>query len=159
MCIRDRNYASPPIAERGSGLSAGLLAGNKNGRFSHEHPVTEADHQGAALVLSVNRAPLVLDGVEAKHSRRLDAVVQALEVCIRANGRATVKFVASYICHRNQVPAGVQRDRRRLYRRTRARGSTSQSRDTNFPILDSICLLYTSPSPRDRTRSRMPSSA
>ena len=25
--------------------------------------------------------------------------------------------------------------------------------------LDSICLLYTSPSPRDRTRSRMPSSA
>ena len=29
----------------------------------------------------------------------------------------------------------------------------------NFHELDSICLLYTSPSPRDRTRSRMPSSA
>ena len=27
------------------------------------------------------------------------------------------------------------------------------------PMLNSICLLYTSPSPRDRTRSRMPSSA
>ena len=26
-------------------------------------------------------------------------------------------------------------------------------------IVDYICLLYTSPSPRDRTRSRMPSSA
>ena len=26
-------------------------------------------------------------------------------------------------------------------------------------LLDCICLLYTSPSPRDRTRSRMPSSA
>ena len=25
--------------------------------------------------------------------------------------------------------------------------------------IDNICLLYTSPSPRDRTRSRMPSSA
>ena len=25
--------------------------------------------------------------------------------------------------------------------------------------IDDICLLYTSPSPRDRTRSRMPSSA
>ena len=25
--------------------------------------------------------------------------------------------------------------------------------------LDIVCLLYTSPSPRDRTRSRMPSSA
>ena len=27
------------------------------------------------------------------------------------------------------------------------------------PDVDHICLLYTSPSPRDRTRSRMPSSA
>ena len=26
-------------------------------------------------------------------------------------------------------------------------------------VMDKICLLYTSPSPRDRTRSRMPSSA
>ena len=25
--------------------------------------------------------------------------------------------------------------------------------------IDEVCLLYTSPSPRDRTRSRMPSSA
>ena len=29
----------------------------------------------------------------------------------------------------------------------------------NNPIKDAHCLLYTSPSPRDRTRSRMPSSA
>ena len=29
----------------------------------------------------------------------------------------------------------------------------------NGTILDFSCLLYTSPSPRDRTRSRMPSSA
>ena len=28
-----------------------------------------------------------------------------------------------------------------------------------YPNLSVICLLYTSPSPRDRTRSRMPSSA
>ena len=27
------------------------------------------------------------------------------------------------------------------------------------PDVDTVCLLYTSPSPRDRTRSRMPSSA
>ena len=30
---------------------------------------------------------------------------------------------------------------------------------SEFAILGSYCLLYTSPSPRDRTRSRMPSSA
>ena len=29
----------------------------------------------------------------------------------------------------------------------------------NATLRDNICLLYTSPSPRDRTRSRMPSSA
>ena len=29
----------------------------------------------------------------------------------------------------------------------------------DITVLDTICLLYTSPSPRDRTRSRMPSSA
>ena len=31
--------------------------------------------------------------------------------------------------------------------------------DTSFMKPDVVCLLYTSPSPRDRTRSRMPSSA
>ena len=30
---------------------------------------------------------------------------------------------------------------------------------TRFSIIDTPCLLYTSPSPRDRTTSRMPSSA
>ena len=29
----------------------------------------------------------------------------------------------------------------------------------DFEFITWICLLYTSPSPRDRTRSRMPSSA
>ena len=32
-------------------------------------------------------------------------------------------------------------------------------KETKELILDNNCLLYTSPSPRDRTRSRMPSSA
>ena len=31
--------------------------------------------------------------------------------------------------------------------------------DHRINIIDTPCLLYTSPSPRDRTRSRMPSSA
>ena len=30
---------------------------------------------------------------------------------------------------------------------------------TSVPLLASYCLLYTSPSPRDRQKSRMPSSA
>ena len=31
--------------------------------------------------------------------------------------------------------------------------------ETDFEVLDSLCLLYTSPSPRDGLLSRMPSSA
>ena len=36
---------------------------------------------------------------------------------------------------------------------------TTMNPETRKLIRVSICLLYTSPSPRDRTRSRMPSSA
>ncbi len=39
------------------------------------------------------------------------------------------------------------------------RTSTPQDRNANLVIQGSICLLYTSPSPRDMRRSRMPSSA
>ena len=35
----------------------------------------------------------------------------------------------------------------------------ASSRDVIASVLIQVCLLYTSPSPRDRTRSRMPSSA
>ena len=37
--------------------------------------------------------------------------------------------------------------------------SSSELADKNFLSLDINCLLYTSPSPRDRLLSRMPSSA
>ena len=39
--------------------------------------------------------------------------------------------------------------------------TTQTVRQTNLPEYAApyVCLLYTSPSPRDRTRSRMPSSA
>jgi len=38
--------------------------------------------------------------------------------------------------------------------------TTREELEELFPDLEYIpCLLYTSPSPRDRTRSRMPSSA
>ena len=35
----------------------------------------------------------------------------------------------------------------------------SFTNDLGADSLDTVCLLYTSPSPRDRTRSRMPASA
>eukprot|EP00657_Telonema_sp_P-1_P009262 TRINITY_DN3453_c0_g1_i1.p1 TRINITY_DN3453_c0_g1~~TRINITY_DN3453_c0_g1_i1.p1 ORF type:complete len:167 (+),score=47.41 TRINITY_DN3453_c0_g1_i1:139-639(+) len=38
-------------------------------------------------------------------------------------------------------------------------GGFAVSNHPKFDVLRFVCLLYTSPSPRDRTRSRMPSSA
>ena len=38
-------------------------------------------------------------------------------------------------------------------------GHQSASKHLQYQLYQKICLLYTSPSPRDRTRSRMPSSA
>ena len=40
-----------------------------------------------------------------------------------------------------------------------ATGLNYTEKELTLFILVGICLLYTSPSPRDRTRSRMPSSA
>ena len=42
-----------------------------------------------------------------------------------------------------------------LFRRNKVRDDL----ENVFTVFDKYCLLYTSPSPRDRTRSRMPSSA
>ena len=39
------------------------------------------------------------------------------------------------------------------------KGSLSDTEDVDYYEFNITCLLYTSPSPRDRTRSRMPSSA
>ena len=38
-------------------------------------------------------------------------------------------------------------------------GSSIETNKLAYPVQTATCLLYTSPSPRDRTRSRMPSSA
>ena len=49
-----------------------------------------------------------------------------------------------------------------LFRSTRGSGwtrSDNWNTDADLSIWYGVCLLYTSPSPRDRTRSRMPSSA
>ena len=61
--------------------------------------------------------------------------------------------------------ASIDRDeaikaiRTALKRRTGKTWSVKGGRGTAWGWLTITCLLYTSPSPRDRTRSRMPSSA
>jgi len=66
----------------------------------------------------------------------LDLLLPPLTFARRSPGSATVETPAA-------ADTGVSSEERRKHTRERFRG----------------CLLYTSPSPRDRTRSRMPSSA
>ena len=47
----------------------------------------------------------------------------------------------------------------RMVQRLEQQGLVELHRDLNDRRLVWVCLLYTSPSPRDRTRARMPSSA
>ena len=57
---------------------------------------------------------------------------------------------------RAEVDAGLQH----LNRACSSEGRLSAEQlDAHQEVSYEICLLYTSPSPRDRTRSRMPSSA
>ena len=82
---------------------------------------------------------------QPRHSRLVEAAEAELQVAVE-------RHVARYkIMH----PASQAELSRRQYQAARCRVDTRP-----FVVdLARTCLLYTSPSPRDRTRSRMPSSA
>ena len=65
-------------------------------------------------------------------------------------------YKAEYEDHHSSTKAKKERAARN--KAARAKGETGKDVDHKKP-LRSGCLLYTSPSPRDRQKSRMPSSA
>ena len=62
------------------------------------------------------------------------------------SGASTVKDGASDIIKRLVIPVSNQ-------------GQLNKAAEAAFAVVSNICLLYTSPSPRDKRQSRMPSSA
>ena len=80
----------------------------------------------------------------------------ALSVMILA---AVILFLTpnKYSSHARILPSGKADRLSALQELAQMNGLTSM--DENSSELFPVCLLYTSPSPRDRTRSRMPSSA
>ena len=80
--------------------------------------------------------------------------VQDLEGPAQAMGPdALLKKIGKKHRHRTGYEEGTS-----LLHRTVSVVSFIRCKDP-MPVLANTCLLYTSPSPRDRTRSRMPSSA
>ena len=91
----------------------------------------------------------------------------AVRILLISEGNETAGDLkeAARIAAINKIPIDVlplryEYDREVIFKRLAAptRARSGQTVSLRF-ILNSICLLYTSPSPRDRQRSRMPSSA
>ena len=62
------------------------------------------------------------------------------------------------VVRREQGNQFLERDLQLNFPQARELGNLEKLRDGLLPLVD-LCLLYTSPSPRDATLSRMPSSA
>ena len=88
-----------------------------------------------------------------------DAILEFIDGC---EAPPTVKDVARAFKLPQELRAPLRRRLRDLVDRgaiARQGGRKLASTDQLPEVTVMICLLYTSPSPRDRTRSRMPSSA
>ena len=124
-------------------------------------PGAESPRVSVNEIMTVREtAPHLIAGFEG----RARAFVEIQQGC---DHRCTFCIIPFGRGNNRSVPIGVIVDQVRLlvaegYREIVLTGVdiTDYGRDLpGTPRLGEICLLYTSPSPRDRTRSRMPSSA
>ena len=91
------------------------------------------------------RAALSRRDVAARDFFDLDYAVRKLG--LRANDKTLIELLRQKLAIPGNAPVNVSEQR------------LTELRRQIEPQLRPVCLLYTSPSPRDRTRSRMPSSA
>ena len=116
----------------------------------------------AARVVSADSPSLARLGNQQVSPEELKVLLAALAPEVRQQMRGNRAALEGWIRARlaekavlEQADAQGWRQRPEVERQTRAAAEQIVFRD----YLQSVCLLYTSPSPRDRTRSRMPSSA
>ena len=87
---------------------------------------------------------------------------EALEICMKRKIKTETEELPLDLCH-NRILATdlVSKVDDPPFDNSAMDGFAMRYEDTKSPptTLDIICLLYTSPSPRDRQKSRMPSSA
>ena len=94
----------------------------------------------------------VLQGSGATPRHRVEA-----RECVKALGRATPR---RRVAARGVKAQGRANPRHRVAARECVKAQGSGATPCHrVEARECVCLLYTSPSPRDRTRSRMPSSA
>ena len=79
--------------------------------------------------IKASEVPILQPGAPGESSKEIDSDT-AINIASSSYTKADVEFMQGMIIHHHQAL-----------------------------VMSKLCLLYTSPSPRDRTRSRMPSSA
>ena len=84
-----------------------------------------------------------------------------VETTVRAISKFQNKILKEIIIHNANLRWKVDKNISQLSKNKLIKDITRRAKYILIHFNDSslICLLYTSPSPRDRTRSRMPSSA
>ena len=101
--------------------------------------------------------PETVQPLKPSNDPPLDLTLDELKVSIDALRRQADLVAEAADLREKLVSAEAERDR--LRERVLAQEVLLSDRADQIDDLRSRCLLYTSPSPRDRTRSRMPSSA
>ena len=126
-------------------------------RLAAEQAAAEAGTEAEALAANAEEA--VSDVDEAIESQQEDIVAQAAE---RANALQPLEteFKIAQVSYESEIEPATETE---TESKSEEQTSTSDSVDSNVKLIanadDMDCLLYTSPSPRDRQKSRMPSSA
>ena len=154
MCIRDRwvRGAGPQTVLRGTGTGpvVQFTSGEGNGSVLDSVTVTGGNATDGGGILIANASPLVVRNV-VRDNR---AASRGSGIYVSGNSVARIyNNLVAYNRTTSGDPHGIQVSGADPV----IVNNTVVRTDSNGLFVS--CLLYTSPSPRDRTRSRMPSSA
>jgi len=135
---------------------------NDQGQY---HPMMEQAQANAKAVLGEGEGKIELGRADAGYCNEADLERECEYEMLMATTKdwKRRKALRESPPPRGRIPKGLSATER-MERKLRTKGGSAEYRwrgRTIEPVFGQIksCLLYTSPSPRDRTRSRMPSSA
>ena len=135
-----------------SKLDAVMVSRSMLGNFENSLPENEAIRDAALMTLLIHELVHAADEERYKiHENRALNFRASFAQSATFEGHA--QWVTRKICKANQCLQGLQALDNFMFNRNAQPAAHSQ------PVEAISCLLYTSPSPRDKRQSRMPSSA
>eukprot|EP01015_Nassula_variabilis_P024889 TRINITY_DN4797_c0_g1_i3.p3 TRINITY_DN4797_c0_g1~~TRINITY_DN4797_c0_g1_i3.p3 ORF type:complete len:162 (+),score=53.14 TRINITY_DN4797_c0_g1_i3:66-551(+) len=161
MCIRDRSYAKPPEIVM-KVMDAVLILLNEKTDWNTARVVMQDIGQFINRLKSYDKEN-IQESILIKLRKKLqDPEFDEKKIQVRVPAAATLaiwcKTMNTFsIVNKNVEPK--KRNVEELQKKLNAAKSELQIKQSQLAEVQGNCLLYTSPSPRDRQKSRMPSSA